>query len=109
MKIKLIDREEVIDEINDTRTDNITLQIENIKYELQLFENYLGVTKAITNLESGEVNGEDEVVRTIMALSEHSQCTLFEVEINDIIDTSKFDVNDMDIWIHDIEGAIIKE
>jgi hypothetical protein len=63
----------------------------------------------IKNLTTGEIDGDNEIFDALHFLAQNHNAPLKDIETGEIIDTTLFDIEDLDIDIREIEGAMTRE
>ncbi len=109
MKLKCLKSTCNDSDANESITYETTLSVDGIEYLYYDYsDNYSGEVY-IKNLNTGEIDGENEIFDAITFLAQNYNAPLKDIEVGEIIDTALFDVEDLDLDIWQIEGAVTRE
>ena len=109
MKLKCIQSTSFYSDASESQTFETILLVDGIEYlYYEYSDNYSGEVY-IKNLNTGEIDGENEVFDALTFLAQNYNAPLKDIEVSEIIDTALFDVEDLDVDIRQIEGAVTRE
>jgi len=109
MKLKCLNSTFFDSEANESATYETTLSVDGIEYLYYDYSDYHSGEIYVKNLSTGEIDGENEIFDAITFLAQNYNAPLKDIEVGEIIDTSLFDIEDLDLDIWQIEGAVTRE
>lgn len=107
MKLICVRKSKHYSEANDSDTIETVLSVDGVEYLYYSHFDSKSGTRYVKNLATGEVDGDNEVFKTINFLSNNIYSPLDDdINEDDTIDTSLFDVSDENIDIFAVPGAV---
>ena len=109
MKLKCLKSNFFDSEANESVTYETKLSVDGIEYLYYDYSDYHSGSTYIKNLNTGEIDGENEIFDALTFLAQNYNAPLKDIEVGEIIDTTLFDIEDLDLDIWQIEGAVTRE
>jgi len=109
MKLKCLKSESFYSDANESQTFETILSVDGIEYLYYDYsDNYSGEVY-IKNLNTSVIDGENEIFDVLTFLAQNYNAPLKDIEVGEIIDTTLFNMEDLDLDIRQIEGAVTRE
>ena len=109
MKLKCLKSASFYSDANESQTFETILLVDGIEYLYYDYsDNYSGEVY-IKNLNTREIDGKNEIFDILTSLAQNYNAPLKDIEVGETIDTTLFNLEDLDIDIRQIEGAVTRE
>jgi|LauGreDrversion4_1035100.scaffolds.fasta_scaffold1112174_1 hypothetical protein len=109
MKLKCLKLTWFDSDFNESGTYETKFSVDGSEYLYYDYSDYHSGEIHIKNLTTGEIDGDNQIFETLDFLAQNYNAPLKEIEVGEIIDTTLFDVEDLDVDIRQIEGAVTRE
>jgi hypothetical protein len=109
MKLKCLKSDSFYSDANESQTFETILLVDGIEYLYYDYSDNHSGEVYIKNLKTKEIYGENEIFDNLDFLAQNYNAPLKDIEVGEIIDTTLFDVEDLDLDIRQIEGAVTRE
>jgi hypothetical protein len=109
MKLKCLKSTWFDSDFNESGTYETKFSVDGSEYLYYDYSDNHSGEIHIKNLTTGEIDGDNEIFDTLDFLAQNYNAPLKEIEVGEIIDTTLFDVEDLDVDIREIEGAVTRE